>query len=289
MENNFYVYAHVAKQTGQVFYIGKGRDRRAYTRQHRTRYWRNIVNKYGLEVRIVADNLNEKKAFSLEHKLIKKIGRRDLGTGGLINLTDGGEGTANPSAETRALIGLASKGNKYSLGRVLPEHERVQRSLSNLGQKRTLETKKKLAKAKVGSKNPNYCDKAHKFVHENGHIVYCTQNELKNIMRLDGVPITNRRGVSELVKGLRRQVAGWFLNSVREKITNYDNNAPKGAAHPNHNPQVNKYAHEEHGEFVGTQYDFRTKFGLVQSQVSQITSRKRGSHKGWRCVAVDVK
>lgn len=48
----------------------------------------------------------------------------------LTNATDGGEGCLNPSAEVRARRSMRSKGNKYALGRVQPEEERLRRGES---------------------------------------------------------------------------------------------------------------------------------------------------------------
>ena len=86
------IYRHL-KPNGEVFYIGIGSVTRAYTKQGRNSYWRNIVNKYGYEVQILKEDLSWEEACELECILIEYYGRRDLGTGTLVNMTDGGEGT----------------------------------------------------------------------------------------------------------------------------------------------------------------------------------------------------
>ena len=43
---------------------------------------------------MIAENLSEQAAFDLEIELIAKYGRKDLGTGILRNLTDGGDGAS---------------------------------------------------------------------------------------------------------------------------------------------------------------------------------------------------
>ena len=66
--NDFYVYLHRKKSDGRVFYVGKGRDRRAYRgdKSSRSDKWLNTANKYGWFVEIVFDNLSEDEAYALE-------------------------------------------------------------------------------------------------------------------------------------------------------------------------------------------------------------------------------
>jgi hypothetical protein len=89
--NDFYVYAHRKQTSGEIFYIGKGRGTRAYSTK-RTDFWRKVSTKYGFIVDFIAANLSEEDAFELEEFLILEIGRIDLGSGPLINMTAGGEG-----------------------------------------------------------------------------------------------------------------------------------------------------------------------------------------------------
>lgn len=100
--NNYYVYRHYKKNTNEVFYIGMGKEvnfRRSRSKRYRNNHWHNIVNKYDFNVEIVAENLTEQEAIELEIFLIQSYGRLDLGTGCLVNMTDGGEGVFNPSLE----------------------------------------------------------------------------------------------------------------------------------------------------------------------------------------------
>lgn len=90
----FYVYAHYAIGEDVPFYIGKGSGKRAWSKDGRSFWWWNIVKKYGLEVRILLETDIESIAFEKEKQLITEYGRRDLNTGTLVNLTDGGEGAS---------------------------------------------------------------------------------------------------------------------------------------------------------------------------------------------------
>ena len=94
LPQDFYVYLHRKATTGDVFYVGKGQDRRALSHRGRNRHWKNIVAKHGLVVEIVADRLREWYAHELECELIALHGRRDLGYGPLVNMEDGGQGAS---------------------------------------------------------------------------------------------------------------------------------------------------------------------------------------------------
>lgn len=99
----YYVYRHLKLNTNDVFYIGMGKEinfRRAFSKRYRNNYWLNTVKKYGYSVEIIAENISEESAIELECFLINLYGRKDLNTGILVNMTDGGEGVFNPSPES---------------------------------------------------------------------------------------------------------------------------------------------------------------------------------------------
>lgn len=104
-ENKFYVYLHRRKTDGSVFYVGKGSGNRHSVVFGRNRHWHNVVSKHGYTSEIVMTFSNEACAFSLEVALIKFYSRKNL-----VNLTDGGEGSSNPSLETRSLMSVAKVG-----------------------------------------------------------------------------------------------------------------------------------------------------------------------------------
>lgn len=84
------IYRHL-KPCGEVFYIGIGTEKRAYNKYHRSQFWKDVANKYGYEVQILKRDLSREDASELEILLIAHYGRRNLGKGTLVNLTDGGE------------------------------------------------------------------------------------------------------------------------------------------------------------------------------------------------------
>lgn len=88
---SFYVYVHRKKSDNSIFYVGKGHGDRAYA-HGRNEFWENIVKKHGYTVEILVTDLLESRAFELERRLIKTLGRRCVGSGLLVNLSEGGEG-----------------------------------------------------------------------------------------------------------------------------------------------------------------------------------------------------
>ena len=88
---NKVVYLHRKATNGEVFYVGIGNPNRPKCR-NRSDIWHRIVNKHGYNIEIIQRGLSKEDACSIEVDLIHLIGRRDLGKGTLVNLTDGGEG-----------------------------------------------------------------------------------------------------------------------------------------------------------------------------------------------------
>ena len=107
--NIYYVYAYLRKKDLTPYYIGKGKDKRAYQPR------RGIgVPKDRSKIIFYQESLTEEDAFKFEIQYIKLFGRKDIGTGILLNKTDGGEGTGQiiVSAETRLKLSASKKGKK---------------------------------------------------------------------------------------------------------------------------------------------------------------------------------
>lgn len=85
----FYTYAHVRPDTGHIFYVGKGRNRRAYCSSKRSLHWCNIVKKNSgkFTVRILNWFADEQTAYISEMWQIATL--QPLGF--LVNKTPGGE------------------------------------------------------------------------------------------------------------------------------------------------------------------------------------------------------
>jgi hypothetical protein len=117
----YYVYEHYKPNCDEPFWVGKGKGNRAHVSGKgcgRNKHWHHIANKYGFEVRFVAENLNETESLWLENMCIKGWGRADLGEGPLANATDGADGGAGRiwTKEDRQDKGDAMRGNRNALG-----------------------------------------------------------------------------------------------------------------------------------------------------------------------------
>ena len=112
MENNKVLYRHL-KPNGEVFYIGIGNKDRPYSKK-RNKLWKRVVNKYGYTIDILKKDMSWKDAVQIEKILISWYGRIDLGTGTLVNMTDGGEGNSGYiyTDEIKKKIGDKSRGRK---------------------------------------------------------------------------------------------------------------------------------------------------------------------------------
>lgn len=110
-DNRFYTYAYLRKGDRTPYYIGKGTGKRAYDRHsHRVK-----VPDDRDRIIFLKENVSEREAWDYEREMIQFYGRKDLGTGILRNMSDGGEGPANPSPETRRKNAESSR-LQYQMG-----------------------------------------------------------------------------------------------------------------------------------------------------------------------------
>jgi len=163
--NNYYTYAYL-REDGTPYYIGKGKGNRIYRKDKRIR-----PPKDRSKIIFLKQNLTEEEVFKHEIYMIFVFGRRDLGTGILRNLTNGGEGSSGffHTKESIKKISKSKKGcSTWNKGKEIKNIE----DLSYSG---------KYKRGIVGKKQPKYRE----FIDPNGKMViienmkkFCLENNL---------------------------------------------------------------------------------------------------------------
>ncbi len=144
--NNYYTYAYL-REDGTPYYIGKGKSGRINSSLH-------TIHLPTEKERIIylKQNLTDEEARKHEIYMIAILGRKDLGTGILRNMTDGGEGCAGRvlSEETKKKLSDSHKGRKKSAAH--------RKALSEAAKKRKAseETREKMSRVFMGENNPSF-------------------------------------------------------------------------------------------------------------------------------------
>jgi hypothetical protein len=141
------IYRHIRLDTNEVFYIGIGKTKyRAYTKLNRNKHWTNIVNKTEYEVQVLKKDLDYSDAKELEMILIAYYGRKDLGLGTLVNMTDGGEGTIGRKASIDTCNKMSKSMIGKNVGKVASDETKEKMKNAATGRKHSDETKLKIGK-----------------------------------------------------------------------------------------------------------------------------------------------
>ena len=109
-----YVYTYTRLDKNEIFYVGIGSDskyKRAKNLSLRTDYFKKIINKSKYKLDIILDDLTWDEACLREIELIALYGRKDLGTGNLVNFTDGGEGRKGSQNKITPVYQIDLQGN----------------------------------------------------------------------------------------------------------------------------------------------------------------------------------
>lgn len=147
---DYYVYAYI-RRDGTPYYIGKGMGRRAWTKGKKEA----IKAPDSMNIIICSSNLTEIGAFAIERRLIRWYGRKDIGTGILRNMTDGGEGcSGRPCLEkTKQKISCFNKGKRLSdETKQKMSFSRKGKESPMKGRKHSDDTKRKISLAHSGTK-----------------------------------------------------------------------------------------------------------------------------------------
>lgn len=217
-EKQYYVYVHRKATDGSVFYVGKGKGKRAWHKHQRPQYWSRVSAKYGFTAHIVMRFEHEKCSFSFERALIKYYGRENL-----CNHTDGGDGPSGlkHSNYSKYKMSIAKKKIGVSkeiisalkisrLGRNNSESHNNKISIANKGKKRSEEERIKMSirmKGKFkGKDNPSANKTEYTFYHDEHGNFIGTPIEFRDKYDLKG------GSVGRIINGTRKSFKGWIIS-----------------------------------------------------------------------------
>lgn len=262
LANNYYVYVYSDPRVSgkfvygeytfqcEPFYIGKGKNRRMFEHirlldkenynynPHKTRKIKQIINATGSKPLIfkLKDGLSEKEALAFEVEIIKTIGRYDLKTGPLLNLSDGGDGSSNISESGRQKLRAKMIGDKnpnwkgksinensvhrrrlngpqnYFYGKTHTEQTKKAISLSRKNE--SVETKKKRSdsfKEVWRTNRSKFCQK-YKLISPTGQVFFVDEG-LENFCRIHGLnqPILSKMLRDKNYRPSRGNCVGWSI------------------------------------------------------------------------------
>lgn len=153
IRSDYYVYEHWRPDTGACFYVGKGRNKRAWKLCDRNAHHAAIRSKLislglAVDVRVIVTNLSEEAAYFVECDRVAFYGVENLA-----NKTGGGRGLSNAKEEVRKRIGAQKIGNKNMVGRRLSEETRRKISDAHKGKAPNWDVINRLAEINRGNKH----------------------------------------------------------------------------------------------------------------------------------------
>lgn len=148
----YYVYEWFIVDTNEVFYVGKGKNKR-YKQLKKNKYFMDMYNTHKCDVRIVFDKMTEKEAFNKEKELIAYYRKNTEYR--LTNVTDGGEGTSG----WKATDDFKQKQSKLNKEKWQTEEYRAKMTAirnDENGVYKSKEFSEKISQLVQGEYNPNY-------------------------------------------------------------------------------------------------------------------------------------
>ena len=209
----FYVYIHKDPE-GNVFYVGKGKDNRAFRPTGRPQAWRDITATTKYSVEFIETGLTEEAAFALEVATIEHYGLENL-----TNVSAGGRGCSGyrHTEKAKHKIGLASAGEGNpmfgkpgtNLGKKFDENHRANISKALVGRKGPPcpeHVKASLSVRYSGKNNPQYDPTIYNFIHKTGKKRTCSPYELYTEFGLA------RPNLAKVITGKLNHTGGWSID-----------------------------------------------------------------------------
>lgn len=206
----YYVYAHIKRTNNDIFYIGKGKGKRAWIIKGRSKYWNNIINKHEYYIKILKENLSETDALILEKQYISQLNN-------LCNLTKGGEGISGFkfSNESKLKKSKSALGNTYKLGKTSLGSGRNKGIISPfLGKHHTNESKEKIRKNN-SNKNKTESHKCNISI-SNSIPIKCIETNIifKNALEAEKIMGISKRMIREVCRGLRNKAKNYTFKNI---------------------------------------------------------------------------
>jgi len=144
--NEYYTYAYL-REDGTPYYIGKGKRYRINEQNGKAAKLPPIHRRIYLKT-----NLTEQEAFRHEIYMISVLGRKDLDTGILRNLTNGGEGNAGRVVDDDVRGKIREGVNKWYQDNEVKNSTREKLRQNWLGRKHSEQSKQLMSKVAKGRK-----------------------------------------------------------------------------------------------------------------------------------------
>lgn len=200
LPDGFYVYAYL-RHDGIPYYIGKGKGVRAWNHYKNEKCQSPKDQK---RIVVIERGLTEVGACAIERQMIRWYGRKDLGTGILLNKTNGGDGASGRTFSEFAKKKMALK----KLGKKQSQATCDKRSSSLKGRpspfkggRHSIESKHKIAIASgTRAKTTVYT-----FVHTSGVKEICTEQYLRQKYNLC------QQGLNKVVNKRGKTHKGWAI------------------------------------------------------------------------------
>lgn len=149
--NNYYVYEYYIKDTDEVFYVGKGKNKRYKDMSNRNKFFKDMYNSHKCSVRKVYNNLSEYDAFEKEKELINYY--KTNTSFRLTNQTEGGEGISGFKLSNGTKLKI-SKANKLKWQD--KDFKDKQAFHRQYGVYKSEQFRKKMSQVTAGKNNGNY-------------------------------------------------------------------------------------------------------------------------------------